>query len=66
MITCPGGQHARCVGRDALPQSPHRDAADRAPGAVDRPGDRALVRRRQALRPGELADGTLSSSGART
>ena len=66
MITGPGELHARCVRCDALPQPSHGDADDRAPGAFDGPGDRALVGRRQALRAGELADGILSSSGAQT
>ena len=66
MTTGPGDLHARCVGCDALPQPSHGDADDRAPGAVDGPGDRAFVGRRQALRATELADGMLSRSGART
>ena len=66
MATGPGDLPARCVGCDALPQPSPGDAGGRAPGAVDGPGDRALVGRRQALRVGELADGILSSSGAQT
>jgi hypothetical protein len=66
MTIGPGDLHARCVGCDALPQPSHGDADDRAPGAVDGPGNRALVGRRQALRASELADGILSRSGAQT
>ena len=66
MTTGPGELHARSVRCDALPQPPHGDADNRAAGAVDGPGDRALVGRRQALRAGELADGILGSSGAQT
>jgi hypothetical protein len=60
MTTGPGELHAHCVGC----KPSHGDADERAPSAVDGPGDRALVGRRQALRAGELADGILSSSGA--
>ena len=66
MITGPGELHARCVRCDALPQPSHGDADNRAAGAVDGTGDRALVGRRQALRAGELADGMLSRGGAQT
>jgi hypothetical protein len=62
MTTGPGDLRARCANCDALPQTSHEDADDRAPGAVAGPGDRALVGRRQALRAGAL----LSSSGVRT
>ena len=64
MTTGPGELHAHCVGCDSVPQPSHRDADDRAPGAVDGLRDRALVGRRQALWAGELADGMLSSGGA--
>ena len=66
MITGPGELHARCVRCDALPQPSHGDADDRAAGAVDGSGDRALVGRRQSLRTGELAGGMLSRNGAQT
>jgi hypothetical protein len=66
MTTGPGDLHARRVRRGAPLLPSDGDADDRAPGVVDGPGDRALVGRRQALRAGELADGTLSSSGAQT
>ena len=65
MITGLGGLTARCVRRGALFQPSHEDADDRALGAVDGPGDRALIGRRQALWASELADRTLSS-GAQT
>jgi len=64
MTSGPGELHARSVRCDALRQPSHGDADGRAPGAVDGPGDRALVGRRQALWAGELADGMLSSGGA--
>jgi hypothetical protein len=35
-------------------------------GAVDGPGERAMVGRRQALRASGLSDGLLSRSGAQT
>jgi hypothetical protein len=66
MNTGPGDLHARCVRCEARPQPSHGDADGRAPGAVDGPGDRALVGRRQALRASELADEILSPSGAQT
>jgi hypothetical protein len=66
MTTGPAELHACSVRCDALRQLSHGDADDRAPGAFDGPGDRALVGRRQALRAGEFADGILSSSGAQT
>jgi hypothetical protein len=66
MITGSSGLHARCVRRRALSQPSHGDADDRAPAAVDGPGDRAPVERREALRISELADGILSGSGAQT
>ena len=66
MTTGPGELHPRSVRCDALRQPSHGDADGRAPGAVDGPGDRALVGRRQALRANELADGILSRSGAQT
>jgi hypothetical protein len=66
MATGPGGLYARCVGSDALPQLSHGGTDGRAPGAVDDPGDSALVGRRRALQASELADGILSSSGAQT
>ena len=66
MTTGPGELHAHSVGCDGLPQPSHGDADDRAPGAFDGPGDRALVGRRQYLRTGELAGGVLSRSGAQT
>jgi hypothetical protein len=66
MITGSGDLHARCVGCDALLQPSYGDAHDRSPGAVDGPGDRALVGRRQVVWAGDLADGKLSSSGAQT
>ena len=66
MNTGPGDLHARCVRCEARPQPSHGDADGRAPGAVDGPGDRALVGRRQALRASELADERLSRSGAQT
>jgi len=40
---------ARCVVRGALFQLPPRHADDPAPGAVDRPDDRAVIERPQAL-----------------
>ena len=66
MTTGLGELHARSVRCDALRQPSHGDADDRAPGAFDGPGDRALVGRRQSLRTGELAGGMLSRSGAQT
>lgn len=42
MITGLAGLTARCVRRGALFQPAHEDADDRAPGAVDGPGGRAL------------------------
>ena len=66
MLTYPDDLRALWIHCDALPQPSHGDADDRAAGAVDGPGDRALVGRRQALRAGELADGILGSSGAQT
>ena len=65
MTTGLGDLHARCVPRDSLLQPLHGDGDDRGPGAVDGPGNGALVRRRQALRVSELAGGMLSRSGAR-
>ena len=62
MTTGPGELHARCGRCDALPQPSQGDADDWAAGAVDGPGDRALVGRRRVLRAGEV----LSSSGAQT
>jgi len=64
MATGPGELPAHSVGCVALPQASYRDTDVRAPGAVDGPGDPALVGRRQALWAGELADGMLSSGGA--
>ena len=66
MITGPGGLHARCVGCGALPQPSHGDANDRAPGAVDGSGDRALGGRRHTPRASGSAGQMLSSSGAQT
>ena len=57
-----GELDARSVRCDAMSQPSHGDADERAAGAVDGPGDRALVGRRQALRAGELPDGILSIS----
>ena len=51
---------ARCVLRGALFQLPHGHVDDPAPGAVDRPDDRAVIRRRQALTLSKLADRTFS------
>ena len=64
MTTVPGELHAHSVGCDALPQPSHGDADDRALGAVDGPGERALVGGRQALRASELANGIVGRSGA--
>jgi hypothetical protein len=66
MITGLGDLHARRARGDALSQPAREGAGGRALGAVDGPGDHALVRHRQALRTGELADGVLSRSGAQT
>jgi hypothetical protein len=65
MITGLGGPTARCVRRGALFRPSHGDADNRAPGAVDGPGDRALNGRRLASRADGLADRTLSR-GAQT
>jgi len=65
MITGLGGQTARCVRRGALLQPSPEDADGRAPGAVDGPGERALMGRPESLLASELADRTLSS-GAQT
>jgi hypothetical protein len=51
---------ARCALRGALFQLPHGHADDPAPGAVDRPDDRAVIERRQALTVRKLADRTFS------
>ena len=66
MITGSGGLHARRVRRGALSRPSPGSDDDQAPDVVDGPRDRALVGRRQALWVDELADGTLSSSGAPT
>jgi hypothetical protein len=58
--------HARCVRFDSLPQPSHRDADDRAPGAVVGPNECTLVEHSQALRASELADGVRRRSGSRT
>jgi hypothetical protein len=51
---------ARCVLRGALFQLPHGHADDPVPGAVDRPDDRAVIRRRRAPMVSRLADRTFS------
>jgi hypothetical protein len=62
MATAPRDLHARCRVCDALPQPWPGYGDDRAPGAVDGPGDRASVGRCQALRASEI----LSCSGVQT
>ena len=62
MVTTPRDLHARCVACDALPQPWPGYVDDRDFGAVDGPGDNALVGRRQALRASEM----LSCRGGQT
>ena len=66
MATGPRDLHARCVRFDSLPQPSHRDADDRAPGAVVGSNECTLVGHSQALRASELADGVRRRSGSRT
>jgi hypothetical protein len=66
MITGPRDLHARCVRFDSLPRPSHRDADDRAPGAVVGSNECTLVGHSQALRGSELADGARRRSGSRT
>ena len=66
MATGPRDLHARCVRFDSLPQPSHRDADDRALGAVVGSNECTLVGHSQALRASELADGVRRRSGSRT
>lgn len=61
MIMRLGGRPVRGGGRDALVQMLRDDADGQAPGAVDGPGDRASVGRRQTMRVSGLAHPTRGS-----
>jgi hypothetical protein len=56
MIMCMDGLTTCRVHRGAVFGPSHANADDRAPAVVDAPGNRALIRRRQALLAGGLAD----------